>query len=491
MPTYDPKLSFHVRPFATAVVAITLLAPQVAAAPAIAEELADQGVATVDAVASDVIPADASGEVQAAVASATSDVPSAITENAAPESGEQMPEPVPAVTNEANDSSNAVQPAAEVRVDRTVQQADVAVAEETVAIEDTAAQEVADASDANAVLAPASSASEDASMPSAEAAASGEVSSEVSASSTSAPAASAASLVPAEPAPAAKTEASSSSIVDKMNVYRLYNPQNGEHLYTKDLHEAEAITEQRGWQWEGVGFTASSSKGQAVWRLYDSATGLHLWTTDAWERRVLLTQRRGWSDEGLAWYGAGPYRLTRLFDPRSGQHLYTRDAYEARVLSTERGWTLEAEAGTWSTGSASDYVPIKARWLTSSSWGVEGGRYWVQSNGNLAKSRYVNPSEGTGYSYNVYVVKTGNMLRNAAAITGGQVVRADSQGRIQSSLTGTGDAELDRMIATIIKEHTGTDSDAARKTYDYVRTSFSYRHGETRTTQADQNSWAS
>ena len=56
-----------------------------------------------------------------------------------------------------------------------------------------------------------------------------------------------------------------------------------------------------------------------MWRLYDSATGLHLWTTDAWERRVLLTQRRGWSDEGLAWYGAGPYRMSRLYDPKTQQ----------------------------------------------------------------------------------------------------------------------------------------------------------------------------
>ena|GEM_PF-1549872 len=226
----------------------------------------------------------------------------------------------------------------------------------------------------------------------------------------------------------ASTQASSSGIVDKMNVYRLYNPRNGEHLYTKDLYEATTIASSRGWQWEGVGFTASASKGQAVWRLCDTSTGLHLWTTDAWERHVLLTERTGWSDEGLAWYGAGPYRMSRLYDPKTQQHLYTRDANEVRVLTTQRGWTLEAGAGTWSTGSASDYVPIVARWLASDSWGEEGGRYWIQGDGSIAKNRMVYAGEGAGY--NAYATSTGAVVRNRHINFADGVYSADNVGRL-------------------------------------------------------------
>ncbi|GEM_PF-1858559 len=225
---------------------------------------------------------------------------------------------------------------------------------------------------------------------------------------------------------------SAETIVDKMNVYRLYSPKSGEHLYTKDLYEATTIASKFGWQWEGVGFTASSSKGQEVWRLWDSATGLHLWTTDAWERHVLLTERTGWRDEGLAWYGAGPYRMSRLYDPKSSQHLYTRDANEVKVLTTERGWKLETDAGTWSTGSATDYVPIKAQWLVTDSWGEEGGRYWIQSNGNIATNRFIEASEGTGYR--AYATSTGAVVRGKQVV-GTVLALADKDGRLLADKT--------------------------------------------------------
>ena len=230
-------------------------------------------------------------------------------------------------------------------------------------------------------------------------------------------------------ATAAQSE-TSFGVADKMNVYRLYNPRNGEHLYTRDLYEAKTIASEQGWQWEGVGFTASSTTGQAVWRLYERASGLHLWTTDANERRVLLAGRKGWDDEGLAWYGAGPYRLSRLYDPASGQHLYTRDANEVSLLTGQRGWRLEDGAGTWDTGSASDYVPVEPQWLVSDSWGVAGGRYWIQADGSIAHDRYLAPAEGTGYGYNVYATSTGAMLRDDATRIDGVLTAANKDGRL-------------------------------------------------------------
>ena len=228
----------------------------------------------------------------------------------------------------------------------------------------------------------------------------------------------------------AEAEASA-GIADKMNVYRLFNPANGEHLYTRNIDEATKIASEQGWQWEGIGFTASSSSGQAVWRLYERATGLHLWTTDANERKVLLGKGKAWDDEGLAWYGAGPYHLMRLYNPKSGQHLYTRDANEVTVLTSKYGWTAEDGAGTWNTGSASDYVPIQAHWMVSSSWGTLE-RYWIQGDGSIAKNRFVEASEGAGYR--AYATKSGAVLRGKQMVNSVMAL-ANNDGKLLADVT--------------------------------------------------------
>ena len=265
-----------------------------------------------------------------------------------------------------------------------------------------------------------------------------------------------------EAVPTAEAEAST-GIVDKTNVYRLFNPRNGEHLYTTSLLEATTIASQQGWQWEGVGFTASSSKGQAVWRLYERASGLHLWTTDANERKVLLGKGKAWDDEGTAWYSAGAYRMTRLYNPAAGQHLYTRDANEASVLTNEQGWTLEAGAGTWNTGSASDYVPIVARWLVSDSWGSTE-RYWIQGDGSIAKNRMVYAGEGAGY--NAYATANGAVVRNRHVNFADGVYSADNDGRLTKAtwlqgidiFSGEGDMDVANVDAdfVIVKATQGT-----------------------------------
>lgn len=235
--------------------------------------------------------------------------------------------------------------------------------------------------------------------------------------------------------PQAQTSANAeSAMADKMNVYRLYNSGTDEHLYTSDFAEAKAIARDQGWQYEGVGFTASRTTGTAVYRLYDPTTGLHLWTTDANERSVLLGKGRNWNDEGVAWYGAGSFRMLRLFNTSSGQHLYTRDTNEAQVLARELGWTHETEAGTWMAGDSSDYVPIQAQWLTSNAWGEGARRYWVQSNGSLAKNRYLDPSE-TGLDHRVYVGETGAMVDGVYQVDDTHVMVAKTDG---SLLTGFG-----------------------------------------------------
>lgn len=83
-------------------------------------------------------------------------------------------------------------------------------------------------------------------------------------------------------------------------VYRLYNPNAKQHMYTSDYKEASDLVK-AGWQPETVTFAAARS-GREVYRLYNPNTGSHHFTTEAKERDDL--KRAGWKYEGVAWRAA-------------------------------------------------------------------------------------------------------------------------------------------------------------------------------------------
>lgn len=88
-------------------------------------------------------------------------------------------------------------------------------------------------------------------------------------------------------------------------VYRLYNPvvRGGDHHYTVNSHERDMLVGV-GWLYEGVGWYSDDAKGVALWRQYNpnAATGTHNYTVNTNERDMLV--KVGWKDEGVAWYGA-------------------------------------------------------------------------------------------------------------------------------------------------------------------------------------------
>lgn len=47
---------------------------------------------------------------------------------------------------------------------------------------------------------------------------------------------------------------SGSALAAEKPVYRLYNPNNGEHLYTTDANEKETLYRSHGWGYEGIGW---------------------------------------------------------------------------------------------------------------------------------------------------------------------------------------------------------------------------------------------
>lgn len=133
-------------------------------------------------------------------------------------------------------------------------------------------------------------------------------------------------------------------------MYRVYNPNSGEHFYTKSSYEKTSLVS-HGWRYEGIGWNAPTS-GSAVYRVYNPNSGEHFYTKSAYEKSVLVG--KGWRYEGIGWYTANSGTpLYRVYNPNSGEHFYTKDSYEKSSL-VSRGWRYEGIA--W-YGSASNPTP--------------------------------------------------------------------------------------------------------------------------------------
>lgn len=137
------------------------------------------------------------------------------------------------------------------------------------------------------------------------------------------------------------------------SMYRLYNPNSGEHFYTKDSNEKKHLVSV-GWHDEGIGWIAPRA-GEAVYRLYNPNAGDHHYTLNASERDMLI--RVGWNYEGIGWYSDPSQGVTlyRAYNPNAvaGAHHYTTNLNEYNHLISI-GWKPEGVSwhGVSSTKSA-------------------------------------------------------------------------------------------------------------------------------------------
>ncbi|MCZ7689183.1 MAG: hypothetical protein SOI14_02360 [Lactococcus cremoris] len=85
-------------------------------------------------------------------------------------------------------------------------------------------------------------------------------------------------------------------------VYRVYNPNAGDHFYTENKAEVAHLVS-LGWRAEGIAFYSSTSNETPIYRLYNpnATVGTHFYTQSSAERDSLV--RAGWHYEGTAWYG--------------------------------------------------------------------------------------------------------------------------------------------------------------------------------------------
>ncbi len=144
---------------------------------------------------------------------------------------------------------------------------------------------------------------------------------------------------------------------ETVNMYRLYNPNSGEHFYTSKMKEAKSLIN-GGWKYEGVAWVAPKESSKPVYRLYNNISGEHHYTTSMREAKNLYTTAsgnntdediigQGWDFEGIGWYSADDgTALYRLYNPNAtgdkepGSHHYTKSKKERDTLMAI-GWRDE------------------------------------------------------------------------------------------------------------------------------------------------------
>lgn len=150
-----------------------------------------------------------------------------------------------------------------------------------------------------------------------------------------------------EPSVEVNSKLKSRIAVNYINLYRLYNRNNGGHFYTKSVTERDARIA-AGLVYEGVAWKAPTNFGTGAYRLYNPNSGEHFYTIKPGEKDN--TVNAGWRYEGIEFNAfplsstATPAPIYRLFNPNTPgnrpSHHYTKSAGEKNNL-INAGWRYE------------------------------------------------------------------------------------------------------------------------------------------------------
>ncbi|EOT46941.1 MULTISPECIES: hypothetical protein [Enterococcus] len=131
------------------------------------------------------------------------------------------------------------------------------------------------------------------------------------------------------------------------DVYRAYNPNSGDHLYTMSKNEFDHVVD-KGWKDEAVAYLAYDWSTLPIYRVYNPNSGEHMFTTSPEE--YLALYEATWVPEGISFGAAEQTADTqavyRAFNPNAkgpGSHLFTNNASEIQHL-VKVGWKDEGTA---------------------------------------------------------------------------------------------------------------------------------------------------
>lgn len=205
------------------------------------------------------------------------------------------------------------------------------------------------------------------------------------------------------------------SASEKEVVYRLYNPNSGEHFYTTSFYEQNTL-KNVGWRDEGVGWQAAT-KGTPVYRVYNPNVkgGNHYYTMSNYEAKSLI--KAGWRWDNNAkpvFYSGGSVNLYVAYNPnaQSGSHNYTTNVYEQNNL-LKNGWKYGAIA--WKTMPSDPLPTLPQGWSIDRA--VNTNNYSTQSYAYKQCTWWVyNRAKEFGINYGLYM-GNGKDWQNQAGYT--------------------------------------------------------------------------
>ncbi|MCT0449092.1 hypothetical protein EFK69_07960 [Lactococcus lactis subsp. lactis] len=123
-------------------------------------------------------------------------------------------------------------------------------------------------------------------------------------------------------------------------VYRVYNPNTGEHFYPTSTYERDANIS-AGWKNEGILENAPTS-GTAVYRVYNpnAKGGYHYYTTSQYEAKSLVSKGWEWDNDAKPVFYSGRSKAVYVaYNPNAdtGAHNYTMNSFEQNSLLSV-GW---------------------------------------------------------------------------------------------------------------------------------------------------------
>ena len=137
-------------------------------------------------------------------------------------------------------------------------------------------------------------------------------------------------------------------IIEASNIYIMYNPNSGEHLFTSKEGEYDKL-EKVGWKKEGTAFYAYTTEVEdsvAIYRVYNpnAIGGDHHYTKSLGEVNKLV--KAGWKKDNQGkpvFYAKGDVVVYKLYNKGNGRHHYTRKKAENDKL-VKLGWIGEGIA---------------------------------------------------------------------------------------------------------------------------------------------------
>lgn len=142
-------------------------------------------------------------------------------------------------------------------------------------------------------------------------------------------------------------QSEANELFKNVSVFRMYNPNSGEHLYTPSSYE-KATLNNLGWKSEGVAWEIPDDidlLNPFVTRLYNPNAGDHHYTADIGETTYLMSV--GWKNDQIGFTTAGNdgVPVYRLYNPSAvtGAHHLTLSEAERDSL-IQAGWQNEGTA---------------------------------------------------------------------------------------------------------------------------------------------------